>query len=78
MARAKRSEPVVRVFTTQGSPVSERGLRSLLVVSLSILAETSLGFGSWHALLTASQSGIETLRRIRNGPVARNVKDALP
>lgn len=53
-------------------------MRSLLVVSLSILAETSLGFGSWHALLTASQSGIETLRRIRNGPVARNVKDALP
>jgi hypothetical protein len=66
---------------TSGRATSHRGLcrlRSLLVASLSVLAEASLGFGTWHVLLAMGEGGFVAMRNIRQAATSRCIEDATP
>lgn len=82
-------DPYMAGFCTNGSlgresglaldhPRSVRRLRSLLVVALSVLAETSLGFGTWHVLLAMGRGSVVAMRNIRQVALSRSIKDAVP
>nr|WP_233175308.1 hypothetical protein [Dyella sp. ASV24] len=66
---------------TRGRAIAHRGLcrlRSLLVACLSVLAEASLGFGTWHVLLAMGEGGFVAMRNIRQAATSRCIEDANP